>query len=254
MEGESGCSDESNGVYTNRVDASTLGRLVTLDATKTCNYCVVQWVWAAANDDGYYITCADISITTDGLLPDFDNLIPETDTNNNGLPDGTASTTDGSNPSSSPHQPPPSPSPPPSPTPLPPSPSPPSPPPLPPPMPPHTPPLPPYAPGLAPLPPPPSPPPPTPPPPTPPPAPPPPTPPPLLLTPSPLSSPLPPPPMTPLAEDAGQIVTIAAAVGGGVGALLLCGLVAAAYICGKQRGNTASIKEAKAAKQQPRFV
>ena len=98
MEGESGCSDESNGVYTNRVDASTLGRLVTLDATKTCNYCVVQWVWAAANDDGYYITCADISITTDGLLPDFDNLIPETDTNNNGLPDGTASTTDGSNP------------------------------------------------------------------------------------------------------------------------------------------------------------
>lgn len=101
MEGEGGCSDQTNGIYDNRVDAGTLGRLVTLPPDKTCNYCVLQWVWAAKNDNGYYITCADISITTTGLLPDFLTLQPETDTNNNGLPDGTASTSDGSNPADS---------------------------------------------------------------------------------------------------------------------------------------------------------
>ena len=53
---------------------SVTARLATLPATKTCNYCVIQWVWAAKSDGGYYMTCADIAITADGLLPDYDLL------------------------------------------------------------------------------------------------------------------------------------------------------------------------------------
>ena len=39
--------------------------LVTLP-DKTCDYCVLQWAWAARSDGGFYISCADIAITTDG--------------------------------------------------------------------------------------------------------------------------------------------------------------------------------------------
>ena len=50
---------------------------VTLDATKTCNYCTLQWIWAANNDGGSYLMCVDISITNDGQLPNFnDPAIP----------------------------------------------------------------------------------------------------------------------------------------------------------------------------------
>jgi len=42
---------------------------------KTCNYCTVQWTWAARADGGFYMGCADIAITSTGLLPDY-NLLP----------------------------------------------------------------------------------------------------------------------------------------------------------------------------------
>lgn len=41
---------------------------------KTCDYCTLQWLWAAKNDGGSYVACADISITSDGTLPDFSTL------------------------------------------------------------------------------------------------------------------------------------------------------------------------------------
>lgn len=47
---------------------------ITLDAAKTCDYCTLQWIWAANADGGSYIGCADISITTDGQLPVFASL------------------------------------------------------------------------------------------------------------------------------------------------------------------------------------
>jgi len=49
---------------------------VTLPIGKTCDYCTLQWVWAARQDGGSYIGCADISITADGQLPNFDALPP----------------------------------------------------------------------------------------------------------------------------------------------------------------------------------
>ena len=56
---------------------------VTLDATKTCDYCTLQWIWAANYDGGSYLMCVDISITENGQLPDFSaipsevgNLVP----------------------------------------------------------------------------------------------------------------------------------------------------------------------------------
>lgn len=48
---------------------------ITLDAAKTCDYCTLQWIWAANNDGGSYLMCVDLSITADGQLPDF-NAIP----------------------------------------------------------------------------------------------------------------------------------------------------------------------------------
>ena len=47
---------------------------ITLGA-KTCDYCTLQWIWAANGDGGSYLMCIDISITTDGQLPDF-NAVP----------------------------------------------------------------------------------------------------------------------------------------------------------------------------------
>lgn len=44
---------------------------------KTCDYCVLQWTWAARNDGGFYISCADIAITADGHLPDYLSLPSE---------------------------------------------------------------------------------------------------------------------------------------------------------------------------------
>eukprot|EP00656_Telonema_subtile_P055575 TRINITY_DN864_c0_g1_i7.p1 TRINITY_DN864_c0_g1~~TRINITY_DN864_c0_g1_i7.p1 ORF type:complete len:308 (-),score=24.34 TRINITY_DN864_c0_g1_i7:67-990(-) len=50
---------------------------VALPAGKTCNYCTLQWIWAAKNDGGSYIGCADVAITTDGTLPDYSKLASE---------------------------------------------------------------------------------------------------------------------------------------------------------------------------------
>lgn len=47
---------------------------VDLPLLKTCNYCTLQWIWAARQDGGSYISCADIAITTNGLLPNFGQL------------------------------------------------------------------------------------------------------------------------------------------------------------------------------------
>ena len=51
---------------------------ITLPPGKTCDYCTLQWVWAAQQDGGSYIGCADISITTNGALPNFAALPPQT--------------------------------------------------------------------------------------------------------------------------------------------------------------------------------
>ena len=47
---------------------------VTLPAGKTCNYCTIQWLWAAKHDGGYYLGCADIAITADRSLPNYSKL------------------------------------------------------------------------------------------------------------------------------------------------------------------------------------
>ena len=52
---------------------------------KTCDYCVLQWVWGAEKDGGTYIGCADISIKDGGGLPDFSSLQSQA---GNELPDG----------------------------------------------------------------------------------------------------------------------------------------------------------------------
>lgn len=41
---------------------------------KTCDYCVLQWAWAAQADGGSYIGCADIAIKSDGQLPSYASL------------------------------------------------------------------------------------------------------------------------------------------------------------------------------------
>lgn len=39
---------------------------------KTCRFCILQFVWKAVDDGGYYITCSDVAITLDGgLLPEY---------------------------------------------------------------------------------------------------------------------------------------------------------------------------------------
>jgi len=48
--------------------------LTTVDVqlpAKTCDYCTIQWIWAANQDGGSYIGCADVAITADGTLPIF---------------------------------------------------------------------------------------------------------------------------------------------------------------------------------------
>jgi len=57
---------------------SLASTIVTLPAGKTCNYCTLQWSWAARQDGGFYMGCADIAITTSGLLPDYNTITPET--------------------------------------------------------------------------------------------------------------------------------------------------------------------------------
>ena len=51
--------------------------VVTLPEGKTCDYCTLQWIWAAENDGGSYVACVDISITDNGQLPDFANIPSE---------------------------------------------------------------------------------------------------------------------------------------------------------------------------------
>jgi len=53
-----------------------ISQTVRLPTGVTCDYCTLQWVWAARNDNGFYIGCTDLAITADGALPDFDALPP----------------------------------------------------------------------------------------------------------------------------------------------------------------------------------
>ena len=43
-------------------DGTLVSTLIQLP-NKTCDYCVLQWLWAAREDGGFYISCADIAIT-----------------------------------------------------------------------------------------------------------------------------------------------------------------------------------------------
>jgi len=47
---------------------------------KLCDYCTLQWIWAARADGGSYIGCADIAITTAGTLPNY-ALLPSQEGN-----------------------------------------------------------------------------------------------------------------------------------------------------------------------------
>ena len=51
---------------------------IILPLGKTCDFCTLQWVWAANADGGSYVGCADISITATGALPNFAALPPQT--------------------------------------------------------------------------------------------------------------------------------------------------------------------------------
>ena len=71
LDGDPGCDDQTNaGVYLNRkaaaADGSPAGTIggviVDLPPGKTSNYAVIQWVWQARSDGGYYVQCADIAI------------------------------------------------------------------------------------------------------------------------------------------------------------------------------------------------
>jgi hypothetical protein len=59
---------------------------ITLPAGKTCDYCTLQWIWAANQDGGSYVGCSDIAITTDGTLPNFATLPAQTGNILNGVP------------------------------------------------------------------------------------------------------------------------------------------------------------------------
>ena len=48
-----------------------VGASVTLPSGKLCDYCTLQWAWAAENDGGVYVSCVDVAITSDGVLPNY---------------------------------------------------------------------------------------------------------------------------------------------------------------------------------------
>jgi hypothetical protein len=75
LEGDSGFDVTVDGVTGPRVLSAgppgatpnqLVSTIITLPANKTCDYCVLQWVWAARSDGGFYVDCADIAITRDG--------------------------------------------------------------------------------------------------------------------------------------------------------------------------------------------
>jgi len=38
-------------------------------SSKTCNPCILQWVWQSSEDGGYYLGCSDIAIVSSGAAP-----------------------------------------------------------------------------------------------------------------------------------------------------------------------------------------
>jgi len=71
------------------VQGDKVSLIVDLPNNKTCNYCTLQFVWAARSDGGYYVSCSDISITNTGLEPIYAQLPPEAGRE---LPSGAGST------------------------------------------------------------------------------------------------------------------------------------------------------------------
>lgn len=55
----------ADGVDTGGAQNDILTRSITLPAGKTCENCVLQWMWAARADGGYYLGCSDIRISND---------------------------------------------------------------------------------------------------------------------------------------------------------------------------------------------
>ena len=61
VEGDGNCFQDDDGIpgKDNAVDAGDgtveMSQLLTLPAGKTCSYCVLQWMWAARQDGGFYI-------------------------------------------------------------------------------------------------------------------------------------------------------------------------------------------------------
>mmetsp|Transcript_60601 Transcript_60601/g.100628 ORF Transcript_60601/g.100628 Transcript_60601/m.100628 type:complete len:348 (+) Transcript_60601:116-1159(+) len=41
---------------------------------KLSNFATIQWIWSASQDGGSYIGCTDVAITSNGELPNFNNL------------------------------------------------------------------------------------------------------------------------------------------------------------------------------------
>ena len=102
MNGDDGCNDQdSRGNYRNRVPAESQSRSINLPLGKTCDYCVLQFVWPvkAGAVDAFYMSCADISIRNRDPAGNFlpGGQIIETDENNNLLPDGKASADESGN-------------------------------------------------------------------------------------------------------------------------------------------------------------
>lgn len=85
LEGDPGYDDRPNmrvaaGPTTTTAPNTEVTVLVDLPADQTCDYCVLQWVWAARADGGFYMGCADIAITLPGAQ--YNPLNPETSSQN----------------------------------------------------------------------------------------------------------------------------------------------------------------------------
>ena len=102
VEGESGYMPVSAGVVSPGLPFEDFRFVINLPAGKTCDYCVLQLLWAARSNDTYHLSCADIAITENGTLKtpeQYSELAPEegNDTPRNQVYPGTGCTAGGTN-------------------------------------------------------------------------------------------------------------------------------------------------------------
>ena len=72
--------DKAVATGTDGLPANTeVSALLQLPPGKTGNYVTLQLLTAGEKDNGFYLSCADIAITADGLLPDYSVIDRETD-------------------------------------------------------------------------------------------------------------------------------------------------------------------------------